>query len=234
MDNRLIWKFILSSLIIMLLFPVITNWLMFVGNFKVAGDDKTWIGFLGSFCGAIIGGIISGTITLMGVRLTIQSQKNEEFMRIYPQLMLYGDEITASLKHFLEEVRVEDFNSHDVVYTVKKYHELSAELLVKAGNINGFVYENYKNIHGYFYYFNKYLNDLTSYDNEWGRPEYDFDKTKIQHYIRLISNDLKKHEDLISEISNSFFYITVVDRVPKKWKRWTRKNVDKVKKKLEK
>lgn len=41
----------------------------------VAGDDKTWISTLGSFWGAIVGGIIAGAITLYGVRATIISSE---------------------------------------------------------------------------------------------------------------------------------------------------------------
>jgi hypothetical protein len=56
-------------LIVSIVVPVITNYLMFVGNFKVAGDEKTWIGYLGSFWGSVI----SGALTLIGVGFTINS-----------------------------------------------------------------------------------------------------------------------------------------------------------------
>lgn len=59
----------------MIIIPILTNCLMFFSIFPVSGDEKTWIGFLGSFWGAIIGGIISGAITLIGVRLTIEEQR---------------------------------------------------------------------------------------------------------------------------------------------------------------
>lgn len=107
MENKWIVRFLLCTIAIMVIFPIITNELMFIKSYRVADDTKTWIGFIGSFWGAIIGGIISGAITLIGVRMTIQNQKNEEFIRIYPQMMLLGDEITASIRHFFEELTSE-------------------------------------------------------------------------------------------------------------------------------
>lgn len=235
MDKITIRTIIIGIIVLLIICPTLINTLMFFDffNIPVKGDETIWIPTLGTFWGALIGGVISGALTLIGVRMTIQNQKNEEFTRMYPRLLLLGDEITASLKHFLEESNVNDLKPVDIVSSVRKYHSISRELLVKASNINGFVYENYKNINGYFYYFNKYLNDNSSY-NEWGEIEYDFDDKEIQHYMNLIKDCLEYHEKLILEISNDFLNLTVVDRVPKKWKRRIRKDVEKIKKELEK
>lgn len=68
-------KIIVSSLIIAVLVPVFINIIMFINLTPVAGDEKTWISTLGSFWGAILGGIIAGAITLYGVRATIKSSE---------------------------------------------------------------------------------------------------------------------------------------------------------------
>lgn len=216
----------------MVLFPIITNKLMFVGDYKVAGDDKTWIGYLGTFWGAIIGGVISGTITLMGVKMTIQNQKNEEFIRIYPQMMLLGDEITAELGHFLDEMDRTKINDPSLASLVLDFQKKSEELLVKSSKVNGFIYENYKNIHNYFYHFVKYLKENSSLDE--GIIIYKLDLKEVEIRKQRIRNDMKEHEKLVMEISNTFFYLTVVDRVPKKFKRMTQKHLKKAKKNLEK
>jgi hypothetical protein len=55
---------------------------MFVVGFRVAGDEKTWIGYLSSFWGTVIGGVISGVIILMVLELqliTMKEKRNEEF-----------------------------------------------------------------------------------------------------------------------------------------------------------
>ncbi|SDM75143.1 hypothetical protein SAMN04488137_1768 [Fictibacillus solisalsi] len=66
--------FIIGIIVVSVIVPIITNELMFIGHFKVAGKSPdTWIGYLGSFWGAIIGGVISGVITLVGVMITIKA-----------------------------------------------------------------------------------------------------------------------------------------------------------------
>lgn len=235
MDDNWIFKKLFFYILIgmactMIIFPIVTNYLMFFNIFPVAEDEKTWIGYLGSFWGAIIGGVISGAITLIGVRMTIQNQKNEEFIRIYPQMMLLGDGITDSLKHFLEEINEVGQNTFDIVHIVRKYKSLSDEHLRNSTKINGFVYENYKHIHGHFYYFDKYIKDNSTHD-EYGVPVYNLDPAKIEHFKRLIRNGLEEHDKLTLNISNTFFTLTVVDRVPKKYKKLTRKTLKKVIKK---
>jgi hypothetical protein len=91
LDKNWVTKFLIYVVIIMILVPVLTNILMFVGEFKVAGDAETWIGYFGSFWGAIIGGIISGAITLIGVRLTITNQDRKEFIAMYPERKMITD-----------------------------------------------------------------------------------------------------------------------------------------------
>lgn len=101
MNYKIIWWSvgIIITIAIMILFPILTNILMFVGDYKVAGDDKTWIGYLGSFWGAIIGGVISGAITLIGVQITISNQDRKEFINLYPQRKIALDNyITSSNK----------------------------------------------------------------------------------------------------------------------------------------
>jgi len=50
-------------------------------NIPVKGDETIWIPTLGTFWGALIGGVISGALTLIGVQITIKSsigQQKEE------------------------------------------------------------------------------------------------------------------------------------------------------------
>lgn len=74
----------------MIIFPIMINGLMFFNLIPVSGNEVTWISSLSTFWGAIIGGVISGTLTLLGVRMsvkasfkglntTIEHQENEKF-----------------------------------------------------------------------------------------------------------------------------------------------------------
>jgi len=75
MNKKTTIYLVFGILFSIILIPMFINGLMFKKNFldiAVAGDKKTWISSLASLWGAIIGGVISGVITLIGVRMTIQ------------------------------------------------------------------------------------------------------------------------------------------------------------------
>jgi hypothetical protein len=79
--------------LITLLVPIMVNQLMYIDGGKVAGDKTTWIGFHGSFIGAIVGGLISGALTLVGVILTINRQRDIDFDNKYPKIVVKGKKI---------------------------------------------------------------------------------------------------------------------------------------------
>lgn len=73
MDLKLRNKLFLIIISLMIIFPIIINLLMMINIFPVKGDYQVWIPTLGTFWGAIIGGVISGVLTLFGVNKTIKS-----------------------------------------------------------------------------------------------------------------------------------------------------------------
>jgi hypothetical protein len=83
-----------------LLAPVLVNMLMFApgGNLLAVSDNAVWIGFFGSY----LGGVISGILTLLGVRLTIKSSNDKEYMDTLPEKLLNTEEIILKLERQLE------------------------------------------------------------------------------------------------------------------------------------
>jgi len=82
-SKRYVVPFIIMILCAMILVPIFINLLMMFNTPITTGDSSVWIGSLSNFWGAIIGGVISGVITLLGVIMTIQSnfkslEKNKE------------------------------------------------------------------------------------------------------------------------------------------------------------
>jgi len=61
--------------------PIIVNWIMFQGKWKVAGVISNWIGFYGAYIGSVFGGLI----TLLGVKLTIDAQERVRIRNSYPK-----------------------------------------------------------------------------------------------------------------------------------------------------
>lgn len=105
MDKKTILKFIFYIGLILFLFPVIINVLMFVHIFPVAGDENSWISTLGTFWGAIIGGVVSGTLTLIGVRISVEgSFKGIEKTIEHQDKENFKDKIGLKL-HYLYKVK---------------------------------------------------------------------------------------------------------------------------------
>jgi hypothetical protein len=114
LSNKEIIFLVLGAFTLMLIFPWITNELMFLRDFRVAGDTNAWLGYQGSFWGAIIGGVISGAITLIGVRLTItqnndSADKNRDLtiamkkVEFIPRKITYLEELIKEYQTFRNE-----------------------------------------------------------------------------------------------------------------------------------
>lgn len=73
MDFKFIRTTIGYMVLIMIFFPVLINSLMFFDITPVKGEVSIWIGTLGTFWGAVIGGGISGILTLVGVQKSINA-----------------------------------------------------------------------------------------------------------------------------------------------------------------
>jgi hypothetical protein len=148
-------------LIVSIVVPVITNYLMFVGNFKVAGDEKTWIGYLGSFWGAIIGGAISGYITLMGVGLTINHAEKIRKQDEYPKKINNLEKLINKLESNLKEI--ETFLRLKPPFELNNNEDL--RLFFIDGNLNIQPTENYQDIVDKFLYELKEI--ILEIDSKW-------------------------------------------------------------------
>lgn len=79
-------------------FPIVINILMFLHVFPVKGDINTWISLLGTFWGAIIGGVISGILTLLGVQLTIKDNNELKKKEDYPGKLFRLEKLLSCLE----------------------------------------------------------------------------------------------------------------------------------------
>jgi hypothetical protein len=118
MSKKEIWKLLIYIAPIMIIFPIFTNWLMFVGDFSVAGDEKTWIGYLGSFWGAVIGGVISGVITLRGVKATIKHNEEQKKQEEFPKKLFHFE----NLINYLEKVDSELVKYNYVTFSERNHY----------------------------------------------------------------------------------------------------------------
>ncbi|MGC7871543.1 hypothetical protein ACPUYX_08410 [Desulfosporosinus sp. SYSU MS00001] len=98
MIDRRLFKIILTiGVVLMVLTPISVNLLMLVSTPLTVGDKIVWIGFFGSFLGAIFGGLF----TLAGIWFTIQIQENQKFIDTYVSKMLAIDSVLDEISRVI-------------------------------------------------------------------------------------------------------------------------------------
>lgn len=153
--NKYVWLII----IFILLFPIAVNIIFFSWRSSVAfGKLDTWIGFFATYYGAIFGGVISGALTLIGVKLTIDQQtkifeRQEEkyaedkyntaqYIRGEVFHLIIG--VQNSIKSFTNENYNE--NIMTVYERAEQLDKVSNNLLPQASNISASLLNSLKTI----------------------------------------------------------------------------------------
>lgn len=142
-------KIVIVFLILILLFPIITNIFIFSwGTTITHGTLDTWIGFFATYYGAIIGGVISGALTLIGVKLTIDQQTKvfERQEEKYAEDKYNGAQYIKNEVSYLiinVETAIKSFNQNNYKDNIISVHEASVKLdevskkmLPQASNIS--------------------------------------------------------------------------------------------------
>jgi hypothetical protein len=92
-NKKVIVIFVFILLILSIGIPFIVNYLTFFRVLPIKGSEETWISTLGSFWGAIVGGMISGILTLFGVILTLNGTltmlRKEKNLDYYKERLRY-------------------------------------------------------------------------------------------------------------------------------------------------
>ncbi len=115
MINRkyIIWGFIIV-ITLLLIGPVLVNTFMFEQKLvEINGTVDVWIASLSTYYGAILGGVISGLLTLFGVKLTLKSSI---------------EQVNETLKE-QQKIREEDLKNNAIKEQLfKLYHPLNSML----------------------------------------------------------------------------------------------------------
>jgi hypothetical protein len=208
MNNRH-WTFLVAGIIIILIFvPIIVNGIMFINVGGVAGDEKTWIGFMGSFIGAIIGGVISGILTLIGVILTIQRQREMDFANRYPKMALHGikikDEISSVIKTL--EKHFDDYRAVTHLDTkVNLVLRNSEELLEWSAEISGDAFTNVKKLIDLLKSHQKVISTAISIEETQGISNLELDKSVVNKYKEDLNEILSMHISIMNKLEKQYY-----------------------------
>ncbi|QOS90232.1 hypothetical protein [Peribacillus sp. JNUCC41] len=192
-------KRVVYFLIFILSFPLITNLLVFSwGTTITHGTLDTWISFFATYYGAIVGGIIAGALTLIGVKMTISStmegvtrtieeQKNirnqEILTRTYMDRLnkFYGP-MDALINKYQFSHGAHDFNKLDADEQIYFMEFLSANLFYSDSEVYNIALEmswEFKSKHSDYALLNEKYREL---------------RTIITNEIELLRKELKLPE----------------------------------------
>ncbi|MDW4528099.1 hypothetical protein R3398_17165 [Rossellomorea marisflavi] len=140
--------------LIIFLLPLGVNALMFIPLGALVSENIIWIGFFGSY----LGGIVSGLLTLRGVRLTIEENQKKSLMESLPEKLMYLEEIIFILerqkklliKNFKEEDAPSKLNPRyrdRIKYTLEYLEE--GGLLKNSAKVNVITYRSTRKLFNY-------------------------------------------------------------------------------------
>lgn len=140
-------KYIISSIIIILVVPLILNLIIGIPALDIViADDKTWLTFWGNYLGAIISGFIAFVILYLTIQANQKQQlnvfQNDEKWKLknaiaerlphfnYSRLLLLKSDLDGSVDVGYEKAKIDsmysqisdDFNSFSLLYG-RKYPE---------------------------------------------------------------------------------------------------------------
>lgn len=92
--------------------------------------------------GAILGGIIAGSLTLLGVYLTIEQQKTKDFLNTYPQFKNNAEEILEAIERLSKSINSPNYkNVKPLIETIINFSETDIDTLrIKAIPCGGKVF----------------------------------------------------------------------------------------------
>ncbi|WP_437830576.1 hypothetical protein ACQRXC_03855 [Niallia taxi] len=195
MDRNLRKQLLFITIGILVLFPILINGLMFFNILPVKGNIDTWISTLGTFWGAIIGGVISGILTLIGVNITILRQDKKEIIKSYPERRKLGDDITLVTT---ETSRVLQYHIErkDWVEIYEYTEDLMLkrdELLTKASKVSDEVYEELRS--KFYVYVRNFMFDVQT------NPR---DIKKIESYKEYFHDQSLKIYSLVDNVTEEY------------------------------
>jgi len=110
-------RFFIGLIALLLFLPIVINyftlWDLSIINdifgidiINVSGTNSEWLAFFATYFGAIIGGIISGSITLIGVIITIYSQKENNVVENYAKIRYKADQTDEKYLAALRRIKL--------------------------------------------------------------------------------------------------------------------------------
>lgn len=210
MRTRTIFKWGAGTLVVIILLatlvPVLVNWIVSGNVGTVAGDDKTWIGFLGTLYGAIIGGLISGFLTFLGVFITINEDKKRKFDDTFPKKLVNGSLINENIKfiiELLEDEKKDNFKVEEANNAVKSAILYTKDLLRMAAELNKDSYNTVKTVIEQLNALDKKLSKRSKPDGK--KVPVSVHEQHLKDHIFMLKDKRNEHKTITEKLEKQFF-----------------------------
>ncbi|MGG6449337.1 hypothetical protein [Pseudobacillus badius] len=148
---KLIFVIITAVLLLIFFFPLLVNYLFFTWRLPgIVGETSDWFVMFSTFYGAILGGIISGIITIVGVFLTINYYREKDFENDLINKIDHLEKVQGELEVHLGNIQyylTTEFNYDLARQTVLAFRKDISDFKKKSLRISGNMYEQIENIH---------------------------------------------------------------------------------------
>lgn len=185
---------IIASLIVLVgILTLLLIWILISQHFIKEND--TFLAGIG-LLGAILGGIISGGLTLIGVKMTISENNKYDEIKKIP----FRFENAEDLKKYLNSFLVQSLNNQEEEIksnkTAKELQNMldSENLLVKSINVNYETYLDIRNLREILMF-----SRLPSQDNDSEEKAYGMIDAQILKCISQIEKEIDKMIEYITE-----------------------------------
>lgn len=189
------------------------------------GDPGDWLSLWSSIVASVLGGIISGGLTLGGVLLTIHNDDKKDFIKSYPVKKRNAEKVlkwardVSSATYLIISPSQGDFKGdkkHTIDY-LKQLNELKEEMLDSAGKVNADFYNYTDKITLESFYLQNSLDFTDSEEGQIKRYARE-ESTKNVMNIRMIANELQnnvynidekigEYNEWIKHLTHGAFYI---------------------------
>lgn len=195
--------------IIILVTPIILNLLIFNWRSSLTnGNLDSWMGFISTYYGAVIGGVISGALTLIGVRYTIKKDEKTDFIKTYPYRRKAVDDIKEELfainlgcRIFLNSSQGEQdlwFFRNNLNARIEKLDNL----LEKSSTVDSIIYEDIR------MNFSEILLSVQADIVEAKKTEKEIDKEQLEILEWVSSRSLRIAKSTADNITDRFRGLT--------------------------
>lgn len=150
-NKKILYSILILLLLIVVISPLFLNFLLISWRSSYAfGSTSDWIGLWGVVLSSILGGIISGGLTLLGVILTIQRTERRDFLKRYSETKTKIDEILMETVGAVRILRKCSEGSCDFESLIKYLENKTSNFSMLMKIASDVRYELYEDIRFYY------------------------------------------------------------------------------------